>query len=506
MLKTVKRYFTLENSIIFVLLVTAFVLRIYHVDEILAFHYDQGRDALVIWDLVREPHKLFLIGPTTGLAGVFRGPFYYYLIAPFYWLGHGNPVWPAVFLAFTSTIALYLMHVLAKEIGGVKAGIIALILGSFSFEVVYASRWLSNPTPMFLLSMLIVLSMFRIYEGKKNYWIVLSGVLGLSFFSFGSSGELFYFPAVALFALWSLVRQGFGKTKSTLNWRTVILSIGIFLITFSPLFIFNLRHGDILGKNISGLMGSEKSFAIPTWRFVEDRGGVIAHYFSALIFHSPYNKESIYAFLLFIGCVYFLARLIKNDKIKILFTLLTSVFVGLIFFQGNFGNLYAYYLTGYYFIFLLLIAVALAKAFESSWFWKIIVVYFIYFFFIQNWLWIKPYIYATGTEPNVIVLSNQKKAINWVYDSAGDRNFNVDVYVPPIISYSYDYLFKWLGTEKYKKLPDTSQASLLYTIYETDPDHVDRLEAWLARQRGIGKVNKEQTFGGITVQERTRIR
>ena len=73
MRKKLIKLLTFENIIIVGFLITAFLLRIFRVSDILAFHYDQGRDALVIWDLIREPHKLFLIGPTTGLPGVFRG-------------------------------------------------------------------------------------------------------------------------------------------------------------------------------------------------------------------------------------------------------------------------------------------------------------------------------------------------------------------------------------------------------------------------------------------------
>ena len=75
-------------------------MRTLNINSLLAFHYDQGRDALVIWDLIHNG-KLFLIGPTTGLAGVFRGPFYYYLIAPFYLIAGGNPVIPAIFFNIT---------------------------------------------------------------------------------------------------------------------------------------------------------------------------------------------------------------------------------------------------------------------------------------------------------------------------------------------------------------------------------------------------------------------
>ena len=194
-----------------------------------------------------------------------------------------------------------------------------------------------------------------------------------------------------------------------------------------------------------------------------------------------------------------------NKKIKILLILIFSVTLGCVFFQGNDGNFYQYYLTGYYLIFLLLISVFLAKIFDINRFGKILIIFFLVFFLYQNWIFIKPYIYTTGSETNTIVLANQKKAIDWVYSNANNRDFNVDVYVPPVISYSYDYLFKWLGTTKYNKLPTESQISLLYTLYEVDPPHPERLKAWLDRQKEIGKVVKEETFGGITVQERERI-
>jgi len=45
---------------------------------------------------------------------------------------------------------------------------------------------------------------------------------------------------------------------------------------------------------------------------------------------------------------------------------------------------------------------------------------------------------------------------------------------------------------------------LLYTLYEADSYHYDRLEAWIAKQEGIGEVVEETSFGGITVQRRPR--
>src|SRR3989344_2919866 len=83
----------------------ALYVRIYRTGEVLAFYFDQGRDAMSVWNLLHNG-DFFLIGPTTGIAGIFRGPFYYYLITPFYWLSKGDPVLPANFLALTSVVAI----------------------------------------------------------------------------------------------------------------------------------------------------------------------------------------------------------------------------------------------------------------------------------------------------------------------------------------------------------------------------------------------------------------
>src|SRR3989344_8851573 len=93
---------------IFLLLVllVALLVRVYRIGDLLGFYYDQGRDAQVIWDLWHN-HKFFLIGPTTGIEGIFRGPWYYWLIGVPYLLGRGDPIWPAIFLGLTTLVAVF---------------------------------------------------------------------------------------------------------------------------------------------------------------------------------------------------------------------------------------------------------------------------------------------------------------------------------------------------------------------------------------------------------------
>ena len=56
LLLLVKEHFTL-----LIILLLAFLIRVWRIDELLGFYYDQGRDAKIIWDLWHNG-RFFLIG------------------------------------------------------------------------------------------------------------------------------------------------------------------------------------------------------------------------------------------------------------------------------------------------------------------------------------------------------------------------------------------------------------------------------------------------------------
>lgn len=476
------------------ILIGGLFLRIYRVDKVLGFYFDQGRDALVIWDFIYN-HKFFLIGPTTGLAGIFRGPYYYYLIAPFYFLGKGNPVWPAIFLATTTAFAGFLGYELGKKILNWEAGIFFALLSSFSFNIIVASRWLSNPTPMLLLSMILVWAMIKVTEGRKWAWPVIALTSGLSLFNFGSSGELFYFLALGVFIVW--------QWKNRPDRRNFILSVILFTLTFAPLVFFDLKHEGILRNNFVSTFGQEKSFAIPSASFISERTKIYYDIFTNKIFQDRQKPELFALVLVGISFLLFLPGLFKNKGFKVVLLLLLSATAGLYFYQGNYGVLYDYYMTGYYLIFLLLFTVVLGRIWQFP-AGKVFIVFFLYLFLKNN----LPVAWSRLSDnldgPNSVGFANEKQAIDWIYKDVGNKSFNVDVYVPPVIPYAYDYLFKWYGGKIHGREPNIELVKTLYTLYEADPPHPERLKAWLDRQKGIGRVEATVSFGGITVERRTR--
>ena len=498
MRRKIKACLSITNLLILLILVTILFLRIYKVEALMGFYYDQGRDALVIWRLWHEG-RLFLIGPVSGLAGIYLGPFYYYLIAPFYLLGWGNPVYPAVWLAILATIGSFMVYFLGLKMHSKIAGYLGLIISGFSFYIVTSARWLANPTPILLTSMLLLWAMWEIVNKKKSYWwIIATSLIGISL-QLESASAFFYLPLFLVFIIWQ--RKNL-PTKKYIYW-----SIAIFLATLIPQILFNFRHDNLLFDNLKRVLIDEKSFRPNFWDVLNKR----VDYFWTAAYSKVIPGRPIESGIFILLSVFGL--LAAGEKLKkgltLLLIFLGAPVVGITFFQGNFGNIYDYYLTGYYLPFILLMSIGLAMVWKLK-FGKLILLIFFLLFFRTNISMLKNYYVSAGLPAeNEITLGKEIEAVNWVFQDAGGREFNVDVYVPPIIPFSYDYLFLWQGTEKCGAnlcgLVKDKQLPLLYTLDEGIAGDWGRHFAWLTRQDGIGRVEETVKFGGISVQRRTRI-
>jgi 4-amino-4-deoxy-L-arabinose transferase-like glycosyltransferase len=493
MLKKLSKKLKREYILLGIILLLGLFVRVYRIDKILGFYFDQGRDAQVIWDLFHKG-KFFLIGPTTGIEGIFRGPWYYWLIAPFYFLGNGNPVWPSVFLSLTTIVSAFLAYKIGEEISGKTAGIMAAVITSFSYYLVYASRWLSNPTPMLLISMSLIYSM--LLAMKKKWWAFpLIGFLVGQAMQFGSAAEVFYIPAVFIFLL---------SQRKKLNLKILLLFGVAFIIPFLPQIMFDFKHQHILFNNIKKFLFEEESFKMSFWEIIKIRLPFYYDVFTSKIWPGEGKLLQPFLILAVFALVAKFKELWQKKGFRILLLMFFSPLIGMLFFQGNYGNVYDYYFTGYYLIFVLIFSILLSVLSKNT-LWKIVLFLFFFFFLGINLPLVRNYIIAGTDGPTTIALENQKQAIDWIYKDAEGKEFNVDVYVPPVIPHAYNYLFTWLGTTKYNQLPKEENISLLFTLYEEDPPHPERLEAWMKRQKGIGKIIKEEKFGGITVQRRTRL-
>lgn len=476
-------------------LALAFFARSFRTHDLLRFYYDQGRDALIIKEMIETP-KPVLVGPTTGLAGILRGPAFYYLLAPAYLVGGGSPVAAALWLQVLNLVGLIFIYLTARILFGRMAGIFAVLLMGFSNGVVDLSRWLSNPAPILLSVPLMVYGLVKIKKQIRPdfWWLVVALCLGINL-QFEIASEIWFLPAILLLIL--LDRQMRPKLK------TAILGLLIFGATLLPQIFFDIRHDGILREGIAQNFASSTTpaFAYQKEAFVDRLSQYVDIYANILV---QRQHDLVKILVVLIGILLYFPAFRKNSFL-LLVLLLTPLFI-LAFYQGNYGNFYSYYLIGTFPIFLLLLAGAF------SWFWRhpalrLIPVLFLVYFLYQNGVLVKNFL-AAGADGIIgeenITLQNQYLALDWIYKDAKGKPFNVDVYVPPVIPYAYDYLFPWYGQKHYGQIPSLERQNLLYTLYEVDPPQPGRLAAWLLRQAGIGEVQEEQRYGGIVVQRRLR--
>jgi 4-amino-4-deoxy-L-arabinose transferase-like glycosyltransferase len=486
---------TAKNWLLWIILIAALFLRTYRAADLTGFYFDQGRDAKVIWDLWHS-HKFFLIGPTTGIEGIFLGPFYYYLIAPFYLIGNGNPVMVSDFLALLNVAGIYLIYLTGKKFFSRETGLLATFFITFSLQLTQAHRWLSNPTPLPFFTALVIYCLLNLVHGSKSVWSWLG--LGLSIglgLQCEAASAVFFIPA-------SIIVLAVFCRSVRWNWKVLTL-VGIFLLTLVPQLYFNYRHDNILVNSFKKFLVADKSFTPVLSSFYSQR---LFFYFDT--FSQKIMLDRSWAFIFFV--IVAALMIIGFTKIpkKPFFTLLIiwiTPLVLLLFYHGNNGYVWDYYFTGVYSIFVLSLAVVLVSAFKIHKLAQITVAFLASIFLATNLFHLHNYLSAGTDGPTDVVLGSELNAVDWVYENVGNTPFNVDVYVPPVIPHAYDYLFLWRGTTKYHKLPDSNLQPLLYTLYEVDTPHPERLAAWMKRQAGIAVPEAQVSFGGVTVQKRIRL-
>src|SRR3989338_11619442 len=139
------------KRVIFSLVVLAFILRIIFIYQGgVSFHYDMARDAYEA-EQIWKNHDLKVLGPPTSTSGLYNGIFYYYLIAPFYLLGQGDPRVVAIFLSFLNSLTVIPVMFLVKDLlKSKKWAILGGFLFAVSFESTQYGPWISNPGPALL--------------------------------------------------------------------------------------------------------------------------------------------------------------------------------------------------------------------------------------------------------------------------------------------------------------------------------------------------------------------
>ncbi|MBI2442488.1 MAG: glycosyltransferase family 39 protein [Candidatus Levybacteria bacterium] len=238
-MKFFRRLLSLESLFVFLVVCGAGFLRLYRIGDYLTFLGDEGRDVLVVRNILLG--DLTLLGPRASAGDFFLGPIYYYFMAPFLWLWNFDPIGPAIMIGIIGTVTVWLIYFVGKQFFGSTASLFAAALYSVSPVVIAYSRSSWNPNPMPFFSLVVLFLLYKAVAEEKRRLYILIGVL------FGITMQLHYLATflgvivlIYLFiAHWMRARK---RVFPSMLHPLSRMSIG-FLIGFSPFLAFEVRHG-----------------------------------------------------------------------------------------------------------------------------------------------------------------------------------------------------------------------------------------------------------------------
>lgn len=486
----------LDYLILFVLLIIGAYLRI---DGILTgdfpFLYDNGRDLLEVKKIFVD-HKLTLIGPFSGLQGVFQSPLWFYLLGIPFLLGGGSPLAMMIFMVVLGLLAIVMAYFVGKEIFGRSTGLILALLFTISPSVVFLSRIAWHPYLVVYLMLPLYFCIFRAIKGNKNYWFAagfIAGVIAQFEIAFG----LFLLPVIILTFL--LFQE---KTKL----KFLFGGIALFFFNFLPQVLFDLRHNFLMTRSVLGFLSGQ------------ERGLGVVVPFPDRFFHrlnelkwntiNSVSQNDLFVHLFFLIVIIYIVFLLVRREKEELKTAGALILTPLVFFVSFL--VYPYIAWSHYWIglqtaYLILVAFILGKIAGLK-LGKIFVTFLLTVWFLTTIA--SPNLYVKKDEGGPTTYKNEVRVIDYLYQDAKGKKFAVFVYTPPIYNYAYQYLF-WWRSQKYGYLPtvthkpeEKDKDGLFYLIIEPDPERPWGPDGWKKTVIATGKVVWERTLPGDIILER----
>jgi 4-amino-4-deoxy-L-arabinose transferase-like glycosyltransferase len=477
----------MKRIILLSLIVTAFLLRWYLIPSHLFFGPEQGRDFLVVRDIV-VGHKPTLIGSKTDIAGIFHGPIFYYLASVPFALSRGDPLWVCAFFIALQSAGVLLAYQLGFELTGKRrAGLIAAVLFAVSYLLIVYARWLSNPPLSIPLSFLFILFFLRFIRGKSWYAVgtaVTYGLLGqaefINFLLFGVIGVL----ACLIY------RKKIKKTKPLI--AAVACIVG-FIASFATYVLFDFRHNALITHGIVDLLAGKTGYKLDLMTSTVEAFRVFFQQASGMVGLSGWVAGLILVILL-------MAQ--QNNRILLLWLWVPPVIFSVLR-HGMLDQLY----VGVIGVFVIYLALLIDWLLEKR---RIAGVFAFAFVLILNISAIarnlpgNDRVFFQPQQPDVRY-TDQKSVIDWVYARAAGRPFEFQAYtIPYFWQDAWIYLFDWYGFSKFGYKPTAVDRKLLYVIVQKDRLDPMYQKNWYDETVSTwGKKSVNTTIGEYMVEERT---
>ena len=415
----------------------------------IAFWYDPARDLFLALSNLKKPT---LIGPPSGIPGIFYGPYWiWFLSIPLIFTKDPRYVSFFVLTVPYFLIFSYILFNLRDKFG--KLGVISLIILFFlSFDSYAIQIWNPNLAPLLTFLLFYVL-IYRNFKFKFFVVGILAGLLMNFHISFG---------LVVVLGIFLYLFLTFASNLKKFISPFIQYSIGV-IAAFLPFFVFESKHGfnqiAVLAKTLSshsavvGVTGMSRSEIIDAF----------FGSFSKLI-HVPFWVGIA---ILIVGSLIYVSNIYKTKKIgdqeKNLLLLLLSITASLFaVYLSSKNPVWPYHFIAVEIIFVFLLGLFLKRISAIRY---LLFLWALFFFFVSVFSWIQSF----KTNPYLVSSLVTKEHV--VKTILNDTNSKVTYYAynPAIYTYDYDYLFGWLGKGR---VVEDKNASVVYLIIPKSPKAV----------------------------------
>lgn len=439
----------------------AFILRYLYMPSHLFFGPEQGRDFLVIRDIVIN-HKMTLIGSKTDTAGIFHGPIFYYLASIPFALTHGDPIAVFMFLVLIQSVSVFLAYQLTFDLCKSKrAGYIAAIMFAVGYVFIVYARWLSNPPLSIPLSMLLMLSLSRFIQGKPKYLVIAAIMYGLV-------GQAEFINYLLFGIIGILILAMYWKQFITTKLIVIVMSFAAGLVTsFGTYILFDFRHNFLISKAVLDLVLGKGVNNLSLWTSIAGAFRVLMEQCAQITGLFGWGWGALITAL----AMYTLTkRLPGNSKLRLLIVWfwVPPIFLAILR-HGMLDQLYAGVIAG----------AAILFALALDWLWEkksavgitvlsLVVGINVYTgirnFSVNNQIFFQP-------QQSAVRYTDQLAVLDWVYVHAQGQPFSFQSFtVPYFIQDAWIYLLQYYALPKYGYLPDNLGRKRIFIIIQNDPN------------------------------------
>lgn len=407
--------------LIFILFIS---LRFYQLEKRISFDWDQEQFSYQVKKILVN-NKLTLLGPRVNNdQGFFLGPYFTYLLVPFYLLSNLHPYALIYFVAVYNFLFFFISFFIIRKIFDGKTAFFFCAFWAINPYLIGFDTIPWNPIFIPFGLLMVFYQLHQVYRiGKIRDYFILGLIIGF----FNNMHIQFFF--IFLFSLIFLIIKNIFQKKLLLK-KTIFVFLG-YLFTFIPLLIFDLRHNFLNIKTFYNLFFSKNSF------ISKDRNiwWQVFNYFLDPIIpqkNNFYLTKIIY--FIFLLLIIYLVKKTKNFEKKLFASLL---FLWLIF--PLFFFLYGQRPSEYYFVFLYpfiyLTVIKFLLLFDKKRILLIIV------FFIM--IWLQKNEIKRRLTINFLGLYYKDKTIKKLKELTEGKKFNISFNTPLGLNHGFSYLIDW---------------------------------------------------------------